>query len=54
MTFDKEEHRQIINRMMDGAEFPGKAWREVHELRSAIERAKVKKRDKGDGVHPAE
>lgn len=41
MTLDKEEHRQMLNDLMDAVSFPGKMWREVHEFRKAVMKADV-------------
>ena len=39
MILDKEEHRQMLLSLIDGAHFPGSVRKQVNELADAIEKA---------------
>lgn len=41
MTLDSENQRKLLQDLMDSVNFPGRAWKEVYDLRMAVERALV-------------
>lgn len=41
MTLDSEQQRKLLQDLMDSVNFPGRAWKEVYELRVAVENAVV-------------
>lgn len=41
MTLDNENQRKMLEEMMDVVNFPGRAWKEVYDLRMAVVNASL-------------
>lgn len=50
MMLDSETQRKMLEEMMDAVNFPGRAWKEVYDLRMAIINASLTNLD-DDGGH---